>query len=234
VRPLALRVSSVRAATHTSRVIRLDLDGHSFRYQAGQAALVGPVDQPDRVPYSLASAPEETARYGWLEFLLKVDGSGRWGADFDPVARGQHLEVRGPTGSFVLPAHRSERRLLFIAGGTGIAPLRSMIRHVQLLEQATRISLLYSARTPRDFAYLSELRGMARRGSITLALTATRECTPRWRGDQGRIAAAQLAGLVDDPATLCYVCGPATMVADVPPMLRALGIDASRIRVEDW
>jgi ferredoxin-NADP reductase len=144
------------------------------------------------------------------------------------------MEIRGPRGSFVFPEDRRERRLLFIAGGTGIAPLRAMIRHAQLSSRPGRISLLYSARTPRDFAYLPELRRMARRGAIRLALTATRECTPRWSGDRGRIAAEPLGRLIDDPATLCFVCGPAAMVADVPPMLRAFGVDAHRIRVEDW
>ena len=66
---------------------------------------------------------------------------------------------------------------------------------------------------------------MARRGEIDLSLAATREFPPRWRGDRGRLVATQLSALVDDPATLCFVCGPAAMVADVPPMLRELGID---------
>jgi ferredoxin-NADP reductase len=58
--------------------------------------------------------------------------------------------------------------------------------------------------------------------------------TPRWRGDRGRIVAAQLSGLVEDPATLCFVCGPASMVAEVPLLLRELGIDRNRILLEDW
>lgn len=231
---LVLRVASVRSATKTSRIVRLSLDGSAFRYRAGQAALIGPLDRADRVPFSIASAPEESATGGYLEFLIKVDGADRWGEDFEPLVRGRRMEVRGPRGSFVFPAEGREHRLLFIAGGTGIAPLRAMIRHAQLSSRPCRISLLYSARTPRDFAYLPELRRMASRGAIRLALTATRECTPRWSGDRGRIAAGPLSRLIDDPATLCFVCGPAAMVADVPPMLRAFGVDASRIKVEDW
>ena len=64
--------------------------------------------------------------------------------------------------------------------------------------------------------------------------TATRGGDERWKGGRGRIATAQLALLVDDPATLCFVCGPAAMVDDVPAMLRELGIDRSRIRLEEW
>ena len=229
-----LRVSSVRKATPSSRIVRLDLDGASLLYQAGQVASLGPVDSSTQIPYSIASAPEETATDASIQFLIKSDSAGRWGGHFDPLRRGSLLAVHGPAGSFVFPEAPRERRFLFIAGGTGIAPLRSMIRHAVLAGLPGHVSLLYSARTPTDFAYLPELRGMARRGEISLAVTATREMPPRWRGARGRIVAPQLSALVEDPETLCFVCGPASMVADVPLMLRELGIDRTRIRLEDW
>ena len=231
---LVLRVSSVRRATPGSRIVRLALEGADFPYRPGQLATIGPDDDSERIPYSIASAPEESARHGFIEFLIKVDAAGRWGRHFQPVRRGTMMAVRGPSGSFVFPEHPSESGFLFIAGGTGIAPLRSMIRHAVLSRSTGRLSLLYSAKTPRDFAYLAELRSMARSGEIDLSLTATQEFPPRWRGKRGRIAASELAILVHDAATLCFVCGPATMVAEVPLMLRELGIDRSRIRLEEW
>ena len=231
---LVLRVSSVRKATPSSSVVRLDLDGAAFHYRAGQVAALGPERSAEQIPYSIASAPEETESSGSIEFLVKNDNAGRWGTHFEPIRRGSLLALRGPSGSFTFPDAPREHRFLFIAGGTGIAPLRSMIRHAVLSRQPGRIRLLYSARTPHDFAFLPELRGMARRQEIGLSLTATREMTPRWRGDRGRIVAAQLLGLVEDPATLCFVCGPASMVAEVPLLLRELGIDRNRILLEDW
>ena len=229
-----LRVSSVRRATPASRVVRVALGGVPFDYAAGQLAAIGPPDGPQRVPYSIASAPEDTARDGHLEFLTKIDASGRWGAHFPPLRRGAMVAVRGPSGSFVFPPHPRERRFLFIAGGTGIAPLRSMIRHASLSGISGTLRLLYSARTPNDFAYLADLRAMARRGEVDLALSSTREVPPRWRGERGRIVPAQLARLLEHPETLCFVCGPAAMVADVPPLLEALGVERTRIRLEDW
>lgn len=215
--------------------MRLDLGGGAtFAYKAGQAALIGPAGGSARVPYSIASAPEETRRDGGLEFLIKTDAAGKWGTHFPPLRRGMRLAVRGPLGSFTLPDRARERNYLFIAGGTGVSPIRSMIREAVLSERGVRMRLLYSARTPGDFAYARELRAMARRGEITLALTATRERPPRWRGARGRIAAAHLAALVASPATLAFVCGPAAMVEEVPPMLARLGIRDDRIRVEKW
>lgn len=231
---LALRVTSLRRVTPSSFIVRAALGDAAFHYRAGQAVALGPAASPRRIPYSIASAPEETGTSGLIEFLVKVDSSGRWGDHFEPLRRGSILAVSGPSGSFVFPDAPRERRFLFIAGGTGIAPLRSMIRHAVLTQQPGKLQLLYSARTPSDFAYLPELRGMARRGEIGLSLTATREMSPRWRGDRGRIVGPQLAALVDEPATLCFVCGPIPMVAEVPLILQQLGIDRNRIRLEDW
>jgi ferredoxin-NADP reductase len=101
--------------------------------------------------------------------------------------------------------------------------------------QQGRMRLLYSARTADDFAYLPELGEMAARDGLDLRLHVTREAGPSLsNAGRGRIGLAQLAPLVDDPATLCFVCGPEAMVADVSPMLQELGIGKSRVRVEEW
>ena len=193
-----------------------------------------PHDSDTLAPYSIASAPEDTEKGGFIEFLIKVDSDEQWGEKFPPLRRGARLVVKGPFGQFTFPARPSEEHFLFIAGGTGIAPMRSMIRHARATGHRGRISVLYSARTPQDFAYRGELRGMARRGEVRLVLTATRGPDERWRGERGRITSAQLDVLLDDPATLCFVCGPAAMVDDVPRMLGELGVDRGRIRIEEW
>jgi ferredoxin-NADP reductase len=226
-------IVSVRRATPSTRIVKVRVDPRTFRYTAGQMAEIGPIGAATTVPYSIASAPEDTLRGGVIEFLVKVDSHGRWGEHFPAPRRGQRIRLDGPRGSFVFPDVCAERQFLFIAGGTGIAPLRAMIRHARASVEGT-FCLLYSARTPLDFAYRRELCGMARRREIELTLTATRDVPDNWRGERGRITRAQLAALVDDPATLCFVCGPATMVDEVPRMLQDLGIDRSRIRLEEW
>ena len=231
---LVLRVASVRKETASTRILRLDLDRAPFAFKAGQAAEIGPAEEPERVPYSIASSPEEAAASGQLEFLIKLHGDGRWGRGFDVPRRGSSLNVDGPAGRFTFPDAPDERRFLFIGGGTGIAPLRSMIRHALCRRQPGRMRLLYSARTAEDFSYRRELRALARSGRLELTLTATREPSQGWRGGRGRITVAQLLPLVDEAATLCFVCGPASMVHDVPLFLQELGIEKKRIRIEEW
>jgi ferredoxin-NADP reductase len=227
-----LKVTSNRTATPTSRIVRLGLDGSSFAYEAGQAAWLAAVPDGEFTPYSLASSPAETARLGALEFLVKVDGTSRFGARVTSLKRGHRVVVRGPEGSFVLP-ERPPASLLFVAGGTGIAPLRSMIRHAIESRLASRLRLLYSARTPREFAYVSELRTLARAGALDLTLTVTGEGR-RWPHGRGRIGRTVLAPFVEGHDTLAFVCGPRTMLTDVSQTLTELGLEGDRIRTEVW
>jgi ferredoxin-NADP reductase len=231
---LVLPVRSVTPATPTKRIVRLDLEGKPFPYEAGQAALIGVAERRERVPYSIASAPGETAQTGLLDFLIKVEPSGRWGHQFDGLEAGLRIGLEGPYGSFMFPPAPTEARFLFIAGGTGIAPIRAMIRQAFLIGVKGQMKLLYSARTADDFAYLPELGEMSAKNGLDLRLQVTREAPESWNAARGRISLAQIAALVDDPETLCFVCGPESMMADVPPMLLELGIAPERIRVEEW
>jgi ferredoxin-NADP reductase len=232
--PDTFRISSVRRATSSTRIISVDLQGTPVKHVPGQAMIIGVAGQDETVPYSIASAPEEVAKQGSLEFLIKLDASGRWGHKFDRLARGMVVTLQGPFGAFTFPPKPRERRFLFVAGGTGIAPLRSMIKHIEIARIPGRARLLYSDRTPTDFPYLRELRRLVQPGRLELSLTATREVGARWRGERGRISGSRLAALVDHPDTLCFVCGPAAMVNDVPLMLMGLGIAKNRILIEEW
>lgn len=214
-------------------MVRAALGRARFRFEAGQSAMIGLDGSAERVPYSLACSPEESREGGYLEFLIKVEPSGRWGHAFDRLARGQRLAVRGPFGSFVLPSRRLREPLLFVAGGTGIAPIRAMVAHA-LRRPHGPVRVVYSARTVSDFAYARELRALARRGLIEVRFHATRDAPGAWRGVRGRITPAHLAPIVDDRSTLCFVCGPAAMVADIPVMLQRAGVPRGNITLEQW
>lgn len=227
-----MRLLSNQSATPSSRVIRVALDGASFPYRAGQAATLAAGDRDDPTPYSIASAPSETRQHGSLEFLVKVDGSSRFGAVVDRLQPGTTVRVEGPAGSFTMSEPAPGTPLLFIAGGTGIAPLRSMIREALDGGYEGNIALVYSARSPDDFAYVNELRELADHGALALTLTLTGNAE-EWRHSRGRTGPSHLSDLVR-PDTLAYICGPPAMVRDVPAALKSIGLSAARIRTEDW
>lgn len=226
-----MRLLSNVSETPTTRRIRLLLDGAPFHYRAGQAASLA-AGSAEWTPYSIASAPHETAVHGWLEFLVKVDGASRFGSVVESLQPGTRIRVEGPAGSFVLPIQSSGPPLLFIAGGTGIAPIRSMILEaLHVGHQGTR-ALVYSARTPNEFAYFDELRGLAEDGRLALTLTLTGK-VEEWAHARGRTGAEHLSELVS-PGAMAFVCGPPAMVADLPPALVSLGLPRDRVRTDDW
>jgi ferredoxin-NADP reductase len=220
----------IRASTQT-RIVRLALDSSQFLYRAGQSVQLGLHGQPLRKYYSIASAPEEARRLGYLEFLVKVEADEAAAGHVRGLKRGSLVDIEGPFGRFWIPDRPAERRFLFVAGGTGIAPVRAMLRQALLTGLVGTFAVIYSARTPGEFVYAAELRALARLGRIRLVLTATRGAHQGWRGARGRIARSTLASLIRDPATLCFLCGPAAFTATVVPLLRELGISSRRIKV---
>ena len=221
-------------ATPRAHIIRLDLQGHSFAYLAGQAAYLQPQGADKRRPYSIASAPEETAQHGLIEFLVQTSNDASSGLTPELIRPGTPVALEGPLGSFTFPPHPRERRFLFIAGGTGIAPLRSMVWHALLAERDGRVSLIYSVRSPEEFAYMEEFQRLEDDGRIDFRHTVTRTAAEGWLGRQGRIDVQCLDGLVEPGETLCFVCGPPALIGEIRPQLMELGVSADQIRIENW
>ena len=228
---VTLPLRDVLPATPRARIARLDLNGHAFDYAPGQAVSIAAHGQDKRRPYSIATSPENARRDGWLELLVGVNAEGGPGPHLT-LEPGQLVDVEGPLGSFTFPAAPEERRFVFIAGGTGIAPLRAMMQRALDLPHRN-IGLFYSVRTPDEFAYEEELRRLAQAGEIELRQTVTR-ASDDWHGPRGRLNREALAELVHDPATLCFVCGPPALVDEIPKILADLGIPRERIRIEEW
>lgn len=218
---LHLPVVSNRRGTPTTRILRVAMAGNRFPYTAGQWAELG-TSAESLKPYSIASAPCETTEHGALEFLIRDDGSG---SELVGIRRGQTLYAEGPHGHFTLGGAPLNRQLVLLAGGTGIAPLRSMLIELLAAAAPPPITLLYSARSANEFAYLRELQRYARAAKLTLVLTVTGGSSERWRGLSGRIGPPQIAPLVTSPAdTTALVCGPQPFVGSVKSALAEIGV----------
>lgn len=225
-------IREIRPATPRARAVIIDLAGTPFPYLAGQAVLVGANGAERRRPYSVAAAPEESVRDSSIELLVGVDSEGNPGGGLR-LEPGALVDIDGPLGTFTFPAQPAERRFLFIAGGTGIAPLRAMLHHALNVPHEA-IGLLFSARTPAEFAYEQEFRSLASAQQIELELRVTREVAPDWSGVRGRLGREDLAPLVHGGTTLCFVCGPPALVQEIPQLLVDLGVPRERIRTEEW
>jgi NAD(P)H-flavin reductase len=232
---LTASLHDVQAATPRSRLLTLDLRDRPFSFAPGQAVLAAPHGEPDRRPYSLACSPEAAREHRTIELLIALESDGATAAHLAALEPGSLVDVEGPLGGFVLPEPLTAERLLFVAGGTGIAPLRAMIDHAVRRHPALRVSLLYSARRGDEFAFIDELRAHAAQGRIELHPTVTRDDSTAWAGGRGRIGRAHFESVLHDPSgTLCFVCGPPALVSESVATLQALGVPEAHIRTEGW
>jgi CDP-4-dehydro-6-deoxyglucose reductase len=230
---VTLPVREVIRATPRTRILRVDLGASGFRYVAGQAVMAGLHDSPLRKPYSIASAPDESTRTGYLELLVQVDDSGSPDPHLELAAPGTPLDIEGPFGQFGLPAS-ADGGLLMVAGGTGIAPLRSMLLQALSQPDCPPVHVVFSARSADELAYRDELERLAADRRVRLWSTVTRRHDPPWTGRRGRVDRVLLAEALPSPGCACLVCGPPAFVADVRAGLLALGVPEARIGVERY
>lgn len=209
-----------------------------FEYRAGQFANYTLLDPPetdaegDTRTFSLSSAPYEP-------FLMAT--TRMRDTAFKRVLRtaplGTEIELDAPYGLFTLNTV-TERPAVFLTGGIGITPVRSMILQSVHDNTGPDITLFYSNRRPAEAPFLNELRRLADSSpKITLVATMTApESTERgWHDETGHITAAMLSKHLDDLSSpIFYLCGPVDMVRPMKTALVAAGIDENDIRTEEF
>lgn len=207
-----------------------------FEFRAGQTVDLTLPDPPEpnrrgsTRTFNLSSAPFEhhlvcTTRVRDSAFKQVLSGA--------PV--GTEIALDGPRGSFTLPDD-AERTLVFITGGIGVTPVRSIIRQVDHDSSPHRILLFFANKTPSAAPYLDELTEIAAdNDSITVVPTMTQltDGRPPWSGETGRISRAMLARYLDDlTEPVYYLSGPGRMVLDMRAELIAAGVADTDIRLE--
>jgi ferredoxin-NADP reductase len=175
--------------------------------------------------YSIASAPQDGKLVLTVERLHDGEVSPYLTDVLEP---GDDLELRGPVGGYFVWREALGGPLLLVAGGSGVVPLRAMLRHHRATASEIPVRLLYSARTRGDLIYRDEL------ADYETTITLTREQPPGWNGRTGRVDPDLLAETAWSPAErpLVYVCGPTGFVEAVADTLVTLGHSPARIRTE--
>jgi ferredoxin-NADP reductase len=225
------KVDAVTDETASVRTIGLsvpDWAGH----QAGQhldVRLTADDGYRAERSYSIASAPGEPVAIT-VERLEDGEVSPYLTEELRP---GDELEIRGPIGGyFVWPGSAGDAPLLLVAGGSGVVPLRSMLRHRRNLDSSVPARLLYSARSLPDVIYRADLDMQA--DGVVVIYTLTRQQPTGWTGHTGRVDATLLAEAAWPPADspVAYVCGPTPFVEAVASGLVALGYPPHRVKTE--
>jgi ferredoxin-NADP reductase len=181
--------------------------------------------------YSIASGPEDDKLVLTVERLDDGEVSPYLVDELRPE---DELELRGPIGGYFVWERAFGGPLLLIAGGSGVVPFRSMLRHWSAGDHATPVRLIYSARSLDDVLYREELMQYVDRDGAGLRLALTREWPEDWTGHRGRVDQALLetGGFPPAEAPLVYVCGPTAFVEAVAAALVQTGHEPGRIRTE--
>jgi ferredoxin-NADP reductase len=180
--------------------------------------------------YSVASAPEDELLALTVERLADGEVSPYLTDELRP---GDQLELRGPIGGYFVWQESLGGPLLLLAGGSGIVPLRAILRHRAASGSSVPARLLYSVRSEEEIIYRSELDALAG-GGVEVQYTLTRERPEGWSGHLGRIDDELLQDISWAPAErpLVYVCGPNGFVEQASSGLVRLGHDPLRVRTE--
>jgi ferredoxin-NADP reductase len=145
---------------------------------------------------------------------------------------GDPLEVRGPIGGYFVWEHGEGSPLLLVADGSGIVPLRSILRHRSRSGSGVPARLLYTSRTLPDVIYSAELD--QHQDGVQLTYTLTRSPPPGWTGHTGRLGTALLGQVAWPTAAnpLAFICGPTSFVETVAAGLVGLGYPPERVKTE--
>jgi ferredoxin-NADP reductase len=182
--------------------------------------------------YSVASEPDNARLMLTVELIEGGEISPYLTSD---VRSGDKFELRGPIGGYFVWTVAIGGPLFLVAGGSGIAPLMSMLRYRAAAKNTTPTLLLYSSRTFEDIIYREELDQMAARNDgLRVVYTLTRRQPPGWTGGARRIDRIMLANVAPSVTARpkIFICGPTSLVESVAQSLLELGYEPNLIKTE--
>jgi ferredoxin-NADP reductase len=217
-------VDQVVRETPSASTLVLDIPGWSG-HRAGQHVdlrLTADDGYTATRSYSLSSAPEDPPAVT----VERLDDGEVSPYLVDEAQPGDELELRGPVGGWFVWEPAQGGPLQLIGGGSGLAPLMSILRHHRRSGSDAEVRLLLSARGPQDVLFADEL--------VDPVIAYTREAPPGWTGYARRIDRAMLEEATFPPGRepRVFVCGPTGLVEGVAADLVAIGHSPSRIRTE--
>ncbi len=231
-----LTATVISTVMETPRVKRLTLDAPGWPgHVAGQhldVRLTADDGYQAQRSYSIASAPEAPH----LELAIeRVDGGEVSDYLAGEARAGDQFEIRGPIGRYFVWTVAERGPLYLIAGGSGIAPLMSILRHVREQAFSGLVTLLYSSRGLEEIIYRAELEEItAAMPNVLVVHTLSRSQPEGWRGGRRRIDRDLLARVGFAPADhpRIFICGSNPLVEDVSRLLVDLGHDPLTIKTE--
>ena len=213
-----------------------DLGGQPFEYQPGQYVFfeLDKLDVPDergnRRHFTISSSPTEK---GIVMFTTRMRGSG-----FKETLRnaplGYELNLGTPLGHFVMP-EEEKRHHVFIAGGIGVTPYRSILRYAMDTKKPIDALMLSFNHSSADVIFQHELDEISRRMPTFSLVNVLSDPEPAWKGEKGRLNEALLRKWVPDlDQRLFWISGPPPMVTAYKELVKQTGVGDEAIRTDSF
>jgi NAD(P)H-flavin reductase/quinol-cytochrome oxidoreductase complex cytochrome b subunit len=215
-------VTSMRKASADVMIVKLRVDGEPIRFYAGQYIDIRLPDG-ERRSFSFATAPHVNDE---IELQIRLIPGGKFTTHvFTEMKVGDKVTFEGPLGSFFL-REDSTKPIIFVAGATGFAPVKSMVEHAFHVGMKRRMILYWGVRSRSDL-YLPELpaKWAAEHANFTFVpvLSAPRP-EDRWSGRTGLVHEAILRDFPDLAGHQIYACGSVRMIEAAHPAFRSHGM----------
>jgi len=209
-----------------------------FKFTAGQSMNVSLVDPSETDAkgnartFSIVSAPHETE----LVIATRMRDTA-FKRVLKSIPLGTAVKIDGPSGDLTL--HRDAKRpAVFLAGGIGITPFRSILVQAAREKLPHRLFLFYSNHGPEDAPFLDELEGLEQRNprfTMIASMSDMSQSSRPWSGETGTIDRAMLSRYLKDASSpVYYVAGPPKLVIAMRAMLKTQSVADADIRAEEF
>jgi len=228
-------VTAAKMLTHDTREILLELiEPQEIVFHPGQyiQVEVPSTDELTVRAYSVCSPP---GRKSEIELVVRLIPGGLGSTYLHNVEINQELTFTGPYGEFVLDDD-IETELICVAGGCGIAPMRSLIRHIYEVSPHRKCRLFFGVRKMADVMYMEEFQQLASRMpnfQMHYALSEPKH-SPQWKGETGFIHQSVAKHLEAGGRRQVFLCGPPLMVEATLKVLDEKEVSRDRIFYDEF
>jgi predicted ferric reductase len=233
----AYRVADVRQETDSVWTLAMTAprDGPVYNYHAGQFHFLtlyrSAETRHEEHPFTIASSPADRNT-----ICCSIKASGDYTATIGKTAVGDRAALLGPFGRFSCFLHPTETDLVFIAGGIGITPFMSMLRHMAATAAVCDVVLFYGNRTRKDIAFSKDLEEIVASGAPRLrVIHVLSRAESDWKGERGHVTVELIEKECGNLAGRAfYLCGPPVMMMGLAKGLKKAGVKTRNIHRESF
>lgn len=208
-----------------------------FNYKAGQFITIKICDNeasPCFRAYSLASAPKNSSmKNQGFKLCIKIIEGGRGSNWICGLNIGDSVEFMGPNGKFTF--HKTDKKILFVAVGTGIAPFKAIVEDELKNGNKNEMQLLFGLRHIKNIFYKKYFEKLAKEyENFDFTITLSQPENESWNGEKGRVTDILKNKNIDTKNTKIYICGLKAMVEDVEKLLLKKSVPERQIYFEKY